>query len=89
MVRGKSLALKIVAPNGLYGMRMAKTYSSPDLWYAGDRICGIYRTVASLAALILGIVLTRIAVRRGTTLGAVLAAIAIGVVAAIVHVQAL
>lgn len=81
------LVLKMIPPNRLYGVRTAKTYSSSDLWYAGNRIGGIYMIVASLCALILGLVLSRAGFGPAPTVGAILATIVAGAVATLIRVH--
>jgi hypothetical protein len=83
------LALKLIPPNHYYGMRIPKTYSSPQLWYAGNRICGLYMAYASLLALSLAIVLTWAGISRGAATGLVFATVGFGVFATVLRVRAL
>ena len=54
---GVPLALGRVPPNGSYGFRTPKTLSSPDVWYAANRIQGIDLCVAGPAISVSTVVL--------------------------------
>lgn len=79
----------IIPPNRYYGLRLEKAYSSPELWYASNRIGGLYMLVAGIIALLMGTVLTRMDASRGLTLLLVMATILIGVFASLLHVRSL
>jgi hypothetical protein len=40
-----------IPPNPIYGFRTAKTLSSPDIWYAANRIAGWFMIAAAALAL--------------------------------------
>jgi uncharacterized membrane protein len=45
------LILEKVGPNRYYGFRTAKTLSSPEIWYAANRIAGRDLVIAGLVVL--------------------------------------
>jgi uncharacterized membrane protein len=83
------MVMGMIPPNRYYGLRVGKTYSSPELWYTGNRIGGTYMLAGGIIALLLGIVLTRMDASRGVTLVAVMAPILIAVFASLLHVRVL
>ncbi|HZN08047.1 MAG TPA: SdpI family protein [Pyrinomonadaceae bacterium] len=83
------MVMGVVPPNRYYGLRVGKTYASPELWYAGNRIGGTYILVGGIIALVLAQILVHKDASSGLTLVAVLAPILIAVFASLLHVQAL
>jgi len=57
---GLPLFLGKVSPNGLYGMRTAKTMSNPEIWYAANRSTGIDLMGAGAVILLTAIVVLAI-----------------------------
>ena len=83
------MVMGVVPPNRYYGLRVGKTYASPELWYAGNRIGGTYILIGGIIALLLGLILSRQEASGGLTWLAVLAPILIAVFASLVHLQTL
>lgn len=49
-VVGVPMALRIVAPNGFYGVRTSMTYSNPEVWYDVNQDVGTAMIVSSIVA---------------------------------------
>lgn len=64
------LILRMVPLNGLYGVRTAKTLSSPTAWYAGNVYGGKALLIAGLTTIIIGLLIpvltTRLQWNSGT-----------------------
>jgi uncharacterized membrane protein len=73
------MALRIVPPNGVYGLRTARTLSSPEIWYASN-----FR--AGAAGVVLGILgaLIVLAIMRSRSMSDVTKALLAGATAVIV-----
>lgn len=46
------LLLEKIGPNGLYGLRTAKTMSNPTIWYAANKVAGMDLLIAGGAILL-------------------------------------
>ena len=57
---GVPLALKLVLPNPLYGVRTAKTPASLDVWYASNRSAGINMAITGIAIADAALVIPRL-----------------------------
>src|SRR5687767_14395772 len=55
-----------VSPNRRYGFRTAKTLSSPDIWYAANRIAGVDLLIGGLVTVVGCLMLARLAVGNPT-----------------------
>jgi SdpI/YhfL family protein len=54
---GVPLALGRIPPNGTYGFRTARTLSSPEIWYAANRVQGIDLCIGGVAIAVLVVAL--------------------------------
>lgn len=52
IIAGIPLALKRVAPGGVYGFRTPETLSSPDVWYSVNFVGGLSLILAGVLAFI-------------------------------------
>jgi len=57
---GVALALKLVPPNPVVGVRTSKTRSSREVWYAANRLAGINMAIAGIAIAVAGLVVPRL-----------------------------
>lgn len=73
IISGLSIPLILgkVAPNGLYGVRTAKTMRSPQAWYAGNVFGGKALLVAGITTIVVGVLIPFLNERFGLSTGAV------------------
>ena len=57
---GVPLALKLVPPNSVYGVRTAKTRASLEVWYASNRSAGINMAITGIAIAAAALVIPRL-----------------------------
>ena len=57
---GVPLALKLVPPNPVYGVRTSKTWSSREVWYAANRSAGINMAIAGIVIAVAALVVPRL-----------------------------
>jgi uncharacterized membrane protein len=57
---GTPLALQLVPPNSVYGVRTAKTRASLEVWYASNRSAGINMAIAGVAIAAAALVIPRL-----------------------------
>jgi uncharacterized membrane protein len=79
-----------VAPNGYHGFRTAKTMSSPEIWYVGNRFATINFIVASAVGLVLAMILIqrKVDATGGLLSSAVATSVLEGTAAVVSQVQA-
>jgi hypothetical protein len=79
MLLSVPLIFELVPRNSFYGFRTAKTRSSNSIWYAANKIAGVWLAVSGMLGLIAAVVLSRADVSERsislTTVGLVLAAV--------------
>jgi uncharacterized membrane protein len=54
------MALKLVPPNPVYGIRTSKTLSSREIWYAANRSTGIDMVIAGIVIAVAALVVPRL-----------------------------
>jgi hypothetical protein len=54
------LVLRIVPPNRWYGVRTAKTFSSPDMWYRVNHTVGWWMIAAAVLVVCLNVILWKL-----------------------------
>jgi uncharacterized membrane protein len=57
---GVALALKLVPPNPIVGVRTSKTWSSREVWYAANRSGGINMAIAGVVIVVAALVVPRL-----------------------------
>ena len=57
---GVPLALKLVPPNPVYGVRTSKTRSRREVWYASNRSAGINMAIAGIVIAVAALVVPRL-----------------------------
>jgi uncharacterized membrane protein len=57
---GVPLALKLVPPNSVYGVRTSKTRASLEVWYASNRSAGINMAIAGIVIAVAALVVPRL-----------------------------
>jgi uncharacterized membrane protein len=57
---GVALALKLVPPNPVVGVRTSKTWSSREAWYAVNQLAGINIAVAGIAIAAAALIVPRL-----------------------------
>jgi uncharacterized membrane protein len=57
---GVALALKLVPPNPIVGVRTSKTWSSPEVWYAANQLAGINLAIAGVVIVVAALVVPRL-----------------------------
>ena len=57
---GVALALKLVPPNPVVGVRTSKTRSSREMWYAANRLAGINTVIAGMIVVVAALVVPRL-----------------------------
>jgi len=60
VVLGIPLMLKWVPQNPVYGVRIAKTFASRDIWYAANRSAGLNVAIAGIAIAVAALVVPRV-----------------------------
>ena len=55
-----ALALKLVPPNPVVGVRTSKTRSSREIWYAANRLAGINTAIAGIVTVVAALVVPRL-----------------------------
>lgn len=50
---GLPLALKLISPNGAYGIRTTRTLESPSIWYSVNFVGGVSLMLAGLLSIML------------------------------------
>jgi uncharacterized membrane protein len=59
-ILGIPLALKLVPPNPVYGVRTSKTFSSRDVWFAANRPAGINMAITGFVIAVTALVVPRL-----------------------------
>jgi uncharacterized membrane protein len=59
-ILGIPLALKLVPPNPVYGVRTSKTFSNREVWYAANRSAGINMAVTGIVITVTALVVPRL-----------------------------
>jgi len=54
------LALKLVPPNPVFGVRTSKARSSREMWYAANRLAGINTVIAGMIVVVAALVVPRL-----------------------------
>jgi uncharacterized membrane protein len=59
-ILGIPLALKLVPPNPVYGVRTSKTFSNREVWYAANRSAGINMAITGIVIAVTRLVVPRL-----------------------------
>jgi uncharacterized membrane protein len=59
-ILGIPLALKLVPPNPVYGVRTSKTFSNREVWYAANRSAGINTAITGIVLVVTALVVPRL-----------------------------
>ena len=80
------MALRLVPPNGVYGIRTAETLASTAVWYTANFRAGVAGVVAGLAATIVDMIVLNSSTlnhahKMGVSIGAMMATVLVIIVA--------